>query len=402
MKAAIVGFGVVGSGVAEILRDNAAAIEARCGFPLTLGAIVDLRKPAGEWEQYWQQDFTKVLDDPEIGVVVEAIGGLHPAYDFSMAAICANRHVVTSNKELVATCGAELLAAAKAHGVNYFFEASVGGGIPLLQPLCRLLGTEKITGITGILNGTTNFIMTRMNEDRLSFEDALALAQKNGYAEADPSADVEGRDACRKTAILASLLTKRHVSPDDVYTEGITRLTSQDTAAAAAHGFVIRLLCRIALHENEVSCQVTPALVPEKSPLGVTADVFNAALLHGEHLGDAMFYGRGAGKLPTANAVVSDMVEAVTANGHVPFFDFEKTPAAVSNAALEETVWMLRVPAEDAESAAELFGTQPGRSMGDEAVLFTMPLSAARLYALKTEAAARGVTLLSALRVAKL
>ena len=403
MKVAIVGFGVVGSGVAEVLRDNAEAIRRRCGFPLELGYIVDLRCPTGEWAKYWTTDFGTVLSDPDVGVVAEAIGGLHPAYDFTKAARESGRHVVTSNTELVSALGTELLAAAKAHNVNYFFEASVGGGIPLLQPLARLLGTERITDVAGILNGTTNFIMTRMNEDRMSFDDALALAQKNGYAEADPSADIEGHDACRKTAILASLLLGRHVSPEDVYTEGITKLTARDAAAAAAHGLAIKLLGQIRLRGEEVSAQVTPALVSEKSPLGVTKDVFNAVQARGVHLGDAMFYGRGAGKLPTANAVVSDLVEAVCAGGHCSFFDWEKGPACVKNAAMEEFIWMLRVPKEDAEPAAELFGTQTnGKDTDGEAVLFTMKLSAARVYKLRSQAQARGVEIRSALRVFEL
>jgi homoserine dehydrogenase len=403
MKVVIVGFGVVGSGVAEVLRDNAAAIARRCKTAVELGYIVDLRRPTEEWVPYWTPDFATALADPEVGIVVEAIGGLHPAYDFTKAALESGRAVVTSNKELVATLGTELLAVAKEHDTNYFFEASVGGGIPLLHPLARLLGTEEITAITGILNGTTNFIMTRMNEDSMSFEDALALAQKNGYAEADPTADIEGHDACRKTAILASLLTHCHVSPEDVYTEGITKLTGEDAAAASASGYAIKLLGQVRRGSDGLLAQVTPALVPAKSPLGVTSDVFNAVLVHGTHLGDAMFYGRGAGKLPTANAVVSDVVEAVCERTHLDLFDWEKAPVALRDASAVEFHWMIRMAKEDAHAAAEAFGAKASaRNVGEEAVLFTMKLSMECLARLRREAAAQGVEVRSALRVLEL
>jgi len=400
MKVAVVGFGVVGSGVAEVLRDNAAAIEKRCGFPVELGYIVDLREPAAEWKALWCKDLDSVLADSDVGVVVEAIGGLHPAYDFTKAALNAGKHVVSSNKELVATLGTDLLETAKANNVNYYFEAAVGGGIPLLQPVARLLGTEEITDVIGILNGTTNFIMTRMNEDKMTFADALSLAQKNGYAEADPTADIEGHDACRKTAILASIIGGHHVAPNEVYTEGITKLTAEDTAAASAAGCVIKLLGQVRATEKGTLAQVTPMLVPADSPIGVTKDVFNAAFVRGTHLGDAMFYGRGAGKLPTANAVVSDVVEAVTAGGYNGVFSWDDGANGLCDALEAPFVWMLRVNHEDSESASEIFGAQPmNKSVGAESILFTMKMSYNELNSLKNEAEARGVKVLSALRM---
>jgi len=401
MKVVIVGFGVVGSGVAEVLRDNAQAIAQRCKETVELGYIVDLREPPAPWTPYWKRDFSEALDDPAVGVVVEAIGGLHPAYEFTKEALASGRHVVTSNKELVANFGAELTAFAAAHGVNYLFEASVGGGIPLLGPLMRYLGAERVTDLWGILNGTTNFIMTRMNEEEMSFPDALALAQKNGYAEANPAADVEGHDACRKTAILASLLTGKRVLPQDVATEGITALTAEDVAAAEALGCAIKLLCRVRLGAQSVFAEVAPALIPVSSPLAAVGGVFNAVLVRGAHLGDAMFYGRGAGKLPTANAVVSDIVEAVEDGGHLPYFDWSGEPASVEDASQHPCVWMLRAAAEDAESISEIFGAAQKARVGEETVFLTMRLTAARMRSLFAEAARRGVTVHSALRVAE-
>jgi len=401
MKIAVVGFGIVGSGVAVVLRDNAAAIEARCGQPVELGYIVDLRAPAEEWQPYWTKNFEDAIADPAVGAVVEAIGGVHPAYDFTKRALEAGRHVVTSNKQLVSECGAELLRIAREHGVSYLFEASVGGGIPLIGPLARNLGTETITDLWGILNGTTNFIMACMNDQGMTFADALALAQKNGYAEADPTADIEGIDACRKTSILASMLAKKTVAPDKIATEGVSRLDSGDVAAAAAVGCEIKLICRVHREGEAVCASVAPMLVPLKNPLASVDGVNNAVLVRGVHLGDAMFYGRGAGSLPTANAIVSDIVEAVESGRHMPYFSWSDEPAETLDADTEPCVWMLRCAREDIESVSEIFGASTAARVEDEAVLFTMRLSHERLRALGAEAANHGFVVRSAVRVAE-
>lgn len=245
-KIAIIGFGTVGSGVAEVFYKNRPAIERKAGARLDVKYIVDIKSLEGTpYAEKWTKDFQQVVDDPEVGVVVETIGGLMPAYDFSKRALRAGKHVVTSNKELVATHGAELLRIAEEHNVNYLFEASVGGGIPLIHPLYQCLGAGDITEVAGILNGTTNFIMTRMFEDQMSFEEALKLAQKNGYAEANPAADVEGKDACRKICILSSIVYGKHVYPDEVHTEGITKITLNDVQSASAAGYAVRLIGRV-------------------------------------------------------------------------------------------------------------------------------------------------------------
>ncbi len=401
MKVAIVGFGIVGSGVAVVLRDNAAAIQARCGEPVELGYAVDLREPSGEWKPYWTQNFEDVLSDPEVAVVVECIGGVHPAYEFSKKALESGRHVVSSNKQLISECGAELHAVAREHNVSYLFEASVGGGIPLIGPLARNLGTEAVTDLWGILNGTTNFIMTCMYDQGMSFEDALALAQKNGYAEADPTADIEGMDACRKTSILASLLARKTVAPEKIATEGISRVDKDDVAAAAAVGCEIKLICRVHREGEAVSASVSPALVPLSNPLALVDGVNNAVLVRGVHLGDAMLYGRGAGSLPTANSIVSDVVEAAEHGGHIPYFSWDAAPAETLNANTEPCVWMIRCAKEDTESLLEIFGASLRANVGGDSVLFTMRLSRDRLRAQVAEAVNHGFAVRSAIRVAE-
>jgi homoserine dehydrogenase len=240
------------------------------------------------------------------------MGGLNPAYDFVMRALCAGKSVVTSNKELVAAYGAELLAAARKNNANFLFEASVGGGIPIIRPLSQCLAANEVIEIAGILNGTTNFILTKMAAEKMDFGDALALAQKLGYAERDPSADIEGLDSCRKICILASLAFGRHVYPRDVHTEGITALTAADIRYAAAWGHVIKLIGRVKkLDDGRLSAMVSPALISDDSQLANVGDVFNGIMVRGDAIGDVVFYGRGAGKMPTASAVVADMIDCV-------------------------------------------------------------------------------------------
>lgn len=312
MKVAIMGYGTVGSGVAEVIDTHEDVISKRSGgIELEIAKILDLRDfPGDAHEDVFTKDFNEILDDPEIKVVAETMGGINPAYDFTMKLLKAGKSVVTSNKELVAQKGLELLETAKENGTNYLFEASVGGGIPIIRPMSQCLAANHIEGIAGILNGTTNFILTKMIEDDMSFDDALKLAQKNGYAEKDPTADIEGHDACRKVCILASLAFGKHVYPSQVETEGISNITLEDVSYIHSANGVIKLLGQIKyIDENNIAAFVSPAVVYNGSQLASVRDVFNAILVRGDAVGDVCFYGRGAGKLPTASAVVADMVD---------------------------------------------------------------------------------------------
>ena len=310
---AVLGHGVVGSGVVEVLDKNRESIAKKAHDEIAVKYILDVRDfPELPYADKFVKDFEVIVNDPEIEVVVETIGGITPAYDFVKAAMLAGKSVATSNKELVAKKGAELLRIAKEKNVNFLFEASVGGGIPIIRPLNQCLAANEIDEIAGILNGTTNFILTKMIKEQMTFEDALALAQKLGYAERDPSADVEGEDACRKICILAALCFGSHVYPDSVYTEGITKVTLQDVEYAEQAGCVIKLLGRAKrLEDGKLLIMVSPALVGKDSQLANVDDVFNAILVKGNAIGDVVFYGRGAGKLPTASAVVADVIDAV-------------------------------------------------------------------------------------------
>ncbi len=308
---AILGFGTVGSGVAEVLTTNGGLIDGRVNNQLRLKYIVDVRDfPDSPYADLFVKDFAVIENDPEVDIVVETIGGATIALDFTTRALKAGKSVVTSNKELVATHGYELLQLAREHGCSYLFEASVGGGIPILRPLSSCLAANELEQVTGILNGTTNYILTRMIRAGLTFDQALAEAQANGYAEKDPTADVDGHDACRKICILAALAFGRHVYPDQVPTQGIRGVTLEDVAYADSVGCKIKLLGRaIRQPEGKVCAFVAPHLVPGENPLAGVEDVFNAIAVTGNAIGDVMFYGRGAGKLPTASAVVADVID---------------------------------------------------------------------------------------------
>ena len=313
MYVAVMGYGVVGSGVVELFGKNHGSIVRRSTqTEMEIRYILDLRDfPGDPNEEKFTKDFQKILQDEEVKIVVETMGGLHPAYEYVLACLKAGKSVVTSNKELVAAKGYELLQAAEENNVNFLFEASVGGGIPIIRPISQCLAANEIDEIAGILNGTTNFILTRMIEDQMSFEDALRLAQENGYAEKDPTADIEGIDACRKICILASLAFGKHVYPDGVYTEGITKIHLRDVEYIRAWGGVIKLLGRAKrLKNGRISAMVSPAVVDRHSQLAGVDDVFNAILVRGDAIGDVVFYGRGAGKMPTASAVVQSISTA--------------------------------------------------------------------------------------------
>ena len=321
MNIAVLGHGTVGSGVAEVFFKNRTALEKKAGQELDLKYILDLRDfPDLPYADRFVKDFNIIADDDSVKVVAEVIGGLEPAYSFTKTCLERGKSVVTSNKELVAQRGAELLALAREHHVNYFFEASVGGGIPIIRPLHMCLAANRIEEIAGILNGTTNFILTKMIREKMPFEDALALAQKLGYAERNPEADVEGHDACRKICILAALAFGEHVYPKDVHTEGITKITPEDVAYAADNDSVIKLIGRAKREETggRITAMVTPALIHKESQLGTVDDVFNGILVRGDATGDVVFYGKGAGKLPTASAVMGDIIDCAKATDTSP------------------------------------------------------------------------------------
>ena len=313
MDIAIMGYGVVGSGVAEVIALNGKKIAAKCGQDeVNVKYILDLRDFPGDVnEKKIVKDFNIILNDADVKVVVETMGGQHPAFEFVSSCLKAGKSVVTSNKELVAAQGDKLFKLAKENNVNFMFEASVGGGIPVLRPIDRCLAANQIDEVAGILNGTTNFILTMMIFNSMSFEDALRLAQENGYAEKDPTADIEGFDACRKICILASLCFGKHVFPESVYTEGITKITLEDVEYARAWGGVIKLLGRAKRVGDKISAMVSPAFVKNESILSGVNDVFNAILVRGNAVGDVCFYGRGAGKMATASAVVADVIDCI-------------------------------------------------------------------------------------------
>lgn len=311
IKIAIMGYGTIGSGVAEVLEQNRDVIAKQAGQEVELKYVLDLREfPDSPVADRIVHDFKVIEQDEEINIVVETMGGLNPAYPFVKACLLAGKHVATSNKALVAAYGTELLAVAREKGVNFLFEASVGGGIPIIRPLYRCLMGERIEEITGILNGTTNFILTKMDKEGESFENALKEAQNLGYAERNPEADVEGHDTCRKIAILTAMATGREVNFEDIYTEGITRITDIDFKYAEKMGTSVKLFGSSRMAGGKVNAFVSPVMIQKNNPLYSVNDVFNGIMVKGNMLGTSMFYGSGAGKLPTASAVVADIIEA--------------------------------------------------------------------------------------------
>lgn len=319
MKIAVLGHGTVGSGVAEILLEKKAEVSSAAGKEIELGAVLDIKKFDNlPYSDKFVSGFDEILNNPEIEIIAEAMGGIEPAFSYAKSALEKGKNFVTSNKELVAEKGAELLSIARAHNVNFLFEASVGGGIPLIRPLYSSMNAAGITEIAGILNGTTNYILTKMFRFGTDYESALSDAQKLGYAESDPSADVLGWDSCRKIAILSSLVWKKALRTEEIPTEGITNITSDDVFLAESCGFSIKLLARAKRLENgKIFAKVSPALIKNDSPLSTVNDVFNAVLVRADTTGDVLFYGRGAGKMPTASAVVADIIECAKSSGNI-------------------------------------------------------------------------------------
>ena len=385
IQTAILGFGTVGAGVAEVLTGYEESISRKAHELIGLKYILDVREfPASPFAEKFVSDFSVIEQDPDVDVVVETIGGVTAALDYTVRAIKAGKSVVTSNKELVAEYGYELLQLAKEHGVSYLFEASVGGGIPIIRPLSQCLAANEIPEIYGILNGTTNYILTRMIRGGLAFEDALKEAQEKGYAERDPSADIEGKDACRKICILAALAFGQHIYPSQVETEGIVGVTAADVAAAAAAGKKIKLLGRAVRDEltGAVRAYVAPHLVDESAPLASVEDVFNAIVVKGDAIGEVMFYGRGAGKLPTASAVVADVIDIARHIKMPKQLEWEQGSAdTVLSAGALESCWYVRAEDSDGRLAEALEGSclDWSNDAGEAACITKKPMSRAEL-----------------------
>lgn len=328
-KIAICGYGIVGSGVAEVIAENAESIARNAAEEVSVKYILDKRDfPGDPFEKVITHDFADIENDPEVSVVVEAMGGVGAAYEFTKRSLLAGKSVVTSNKELVASRGHELIAIAKEKNLNYLFEASVGGGIPIIRPITQCLAANRLDEVYGILNGTTNYILTEMIQNDASFEDALHQAQENGYAEADPTADIEGIDAARKICILSDLCFGRHVNPDDIKAQGISGVTAADVEYAKRLGCKIKLLGRgLRTGHDTATAYVAPHLVSNSSLLSNVDGVMNGIVVHGNALGNTMFYGAGAGKRPTASAVVADVIDAVKHVRARKYLDWDDAPA---------------------------------------------------------------------------
>lgn len=362
---AVIGYGVVGSGTVELFEKNREDICRKVGRDCDIKYICDLRDfPGDKYEDRLVKDFNVILNDDEIEVVAEVVGGATFAYDYTKKLLERGKSVVTSNKELVATHGAELLAIAKEHNCNYLFEASVGGGIPIIRPLNKCLAGNRIEQISGILNGTTNFILTKMIREQMDFESALKMAQELGYAEADPTADVEGHDACRKICILGSLAFGKHIYPQYVHCSGISRITLNDVEYAENAGYGIKLIGTAKPAEGgKISVIVCPRLVPKNNLLASVDDVYNAISVTGDGSGDVLFYGRGAGKLPTASAVVGDIIDCLKHQGRIIMIgwdDCTDTDYVVPYKTMECSMYV-RIKAAEAESMKPEISEKFGR-----------------------------------------
>lgn len=357
VNVAVLGYGTIGSGVVEVLQTNTEVIAQRAGEEIAVKYILDLRDFPGDTNaDKVVHDYDIIDKDEDVQVVVECMGGVEPAYTFVKRALLNGRSVATSNKELVAKHGAELIAIAHEKNINFLFEASVGGGIPIIRPLVQCLTADVIEEVSGILNGTTNYMLTRMKEEGISFEEALKEAQEKGYAELHPEADVEGYDACRKIAILSSLIYGKNVNFEHIYTEGITKITTNDFAYAKKAGYTIKLLAMSKEVDGKYFAMVTPCMINDQNPLYFVNDVFNGILVHGNTLGNTMYYGAGAGKLPTASAVVSDIIDCVKHLGKTVFCFWDKEELTLSS--MDDSVkrFFVRVKDADFAKAKEVFG----------------------------------------------
>ena len=366
VKFAVLGHGVVGSGVVELFYKNRKSIERHAGTEMDIKYILDLRDfPDSPYAEKFTKNFDDIVNDDEVVSVAECMGGVEPAFSFVKACLEKGKSVSTSNKELVAEKGDILLKTAKEHNCNFFFEASVGGAIPIIRPLHRCLAANDIYKVAGILNGTTNFILTKMYNDNMPFAEALKLAQQLGYAEKDPTADIEGHDACRKICIISSLVFGKHVYPKSVYTKGITDIQLCDVEASDVLGYAIKLVaCVSKLDNGKILPSVMPMLVSYDSIMSGVNDVFNAVLVYGDGIDQTMFYGRGAGKLPTASAVMGDVIEAVKHKVTV----FSQSWESASDDSFVEKIekfsshWYFRVPSGSEICGAEVYNSENGLS----------------------------------------
>lgn len=357
INVAVLGYGTVGSGVVEVINTNHESINKRAGQEINVKYVLDLRDfPGDPVEKILVHDYEQIVNDPEVDIVVEVMGGVEPAYTFVKKALLAGKNVCTSNKALVADKGRELMDIAREKSINFLFEASCGGGIPIIRVINSSLTGDEIDEVTGILNGTTNYMLYKMSTEGCEFDTVLKEAQQKGYAEADPTADVEGYDACRKIAILSSLAYSEYFDYRDIYTEGITKITPEDMEYAAKLGRTIKLL-GTSRRNADGTCyaMVAPFLIGRDSPLYSVNDVFNAVFVHGNMLGDAMFYGSGAGKLPTASAVVGDIVDAAKHLHTNIFTNWNSTPAKLRPLDQVSGRFFVRVKKEAAEEAKEVF-----------------------------------------------
>lgn len=357
IKIAVLGYGTVGSGVVEVIEKNKDMVNKKAGEELSIKYILDLRDfPGDPYENKVVHDYQTIVNDPEIQIICETMGGTGAAYEFTKQALQVGKSVCTSNKELVAAHGPELLTMAKEHKCNYLFEASVGGGIPIIRPLNYSLTAEKIESITGILNGTTNYILSKMEKEGADFDAVLKRAQEKGYAERNPEADVEGYDACRKIAILSSLMLGENVDYRKVYTEGITKITATDFAYAKEMDMSIKLLAMSKEVGDETLAMVAPFMISADHPLHMVNGVFNAVFVHGNMLGDSMYYGKGAGKLPTASAVVSDVIDCARHIGKVIMCFWDAMDAKLMNVEEAENKFFFRVKSGNGEKVKAVFG----------------------------------------------
>ena len=413
IEIAILGHGVVGSGVVEVLATHKDSILKRAQNEINIKYILDLKEfPDSPFADRFTKNFEDIIQDDDVKIVVEVMGGLHPAFEFVKQCLEKGKSVVTSNKELVASKGAELLKIAKEKNVNFLFEASVGGGIPIIRPIHQCLAANDVIEIAGILNGTTNFILTKMIRDQMSFEDALALAQKLGYAERNPAADIEGDDACRKICILASLAFGKHVYPDQVHTEGITKVTLGDVEYAEAWGGVIKLIGRVKMmDDHRIQIIVCPMLIPRESQLANVDDVFNGIMVRGDATGDVVFYGKGAGKLPTASAVVADVIDcAKHMHARKNLFWSDSVDNYVQDYLDDITDMYIRATADDiaaAKTEAEaLFGTVEllvqKNAPKNELAFVTKPMKERDIQDKIGVLESKGVTIASTIRVGDL
>lgn len=410
---AILGHGVVGSGVVEVLTSHRESILKRAQSEINIKYILDLKEfPESPFADRFTKNFDDIICDDDVKIVVEVMGGLNPAFDFVKQCLEKGKSVVTSNKELVAAKGAELLKIAKNKNVNFLFEASVGGGIPIIRPLHQCLAANDVIEIAGILNGTTNFILTKMIHEQMTFADALALAQKLGYAERDPSADIEGGDACRKICILASLAFGKHVYPEQVHTEGITKVTLSDVEYANAWGGVIKLIGRVRMLETgQIQIIVCPMFIAKESQLSNVDDVFNGILVRGDATGDVVFYGKGAGKLPTASAVVADVIDcAKHIHARKNLFWSDAVPNYVQDYLDDTTAMYVRLTAEDTVAAKakaqELFKEidvlSYNHAAANEFAFVTAPMQERRIQEKLARLVKNGFGIASAIRVGNL